>query len=94
MYGSFASVSFAGVAGVVLFIVALLLTPWAPVFAALIALFSAVLLLVAMTRLRGSRTSEAPAKGTLTESGQAAEQEAGAVTSSPAKQRPGAPGAR
>jgi Na+/H+-dicarboxylate symporter len=94
MYGGFAAVSFAGVAGAVLFVVALLLTPWSPIFAAIIALVAGVLLLVAMTRLRGSPSGEAPAKGTLTASGQEAEREAGAVTSSPAKQRPEAPGAR
>jgi membrane protein implicated in regulation of membrane protease activity len=94
VYGTFATVTFVGVAGAVLFAVALLISPWSPIFAAVIALIGAVILLLVMSRLRQTKGKAPPSRGSLTESGQEAEADAGAVTESPVKQRPGAPGAR
>jgi hypothetical protein len=94
VYGGMAAITFAGAAGALLFVVALLLTAWSPIFAAIVALIAAIGMLVAMSALRRTQTKGPPATGSLTESGEAAQEEAGAVTESPRKQRPAAPGAR
>jgi hypothetical protein len=94
MYGTFAVVTFVGVAAVAMFFIALVATA-SPLIAVIVTLITLAGAAYVMSRQR--RRSEGgtrPAPGSLYESGRAAEREGGAVTDSTRRENPAAPGPR